>query len=117
MTIQVKAVFQSAADAEAAQNKLRSLRVEQVTVEQIGGTTDTYQGFLNYNGDPAWYSLGNLSSMSMLSYSTSAMAGLYAAGANAFSEAARSFVLTATMPDDTYGQAKHAIELSGGSIQ
>lgn len=117
MTIQVQAVFQSAADAEAAQNKLRSLRVEQVTVEQHGGRTDTYQGFLNYNGDSAWYRLGNLSSMSMLSYSTSAMAGLYAGGANAFDETPRSFVLTAAVSDDTYGQAKHAIELSGGSIQ
>ncbi len=113
-TIEIKANFTRSADAEAAQNKLRALRIENTAINE---NTAGDGGFLGYNGDPAWFNLGNLSTMSMMSYSTSMMTGLYAAGYNAMNEASRQFQLSAVVPDSVYHQAKMVIEAAGGSLQ
>jgi len=113
-TIEIKANFSRSSDAEAAQNKLRALRIENTAINE---NTQGDGGFLNYNGDPAWFNLGNLSTMSMMSYSTSMMTGLYASGYNAMNEASRQYRLTAVVPDSVYQQAKMVIEAAGGSLQ
>lgn len=115
--IHVKAIFQRLADAEGVQHKLQALRVEQLSIAEHGGYTAPYQGYLRETGDPEWYNLGNLSAMSMLAYSTSALSGVFATGANMLKEASHSYLLTASVHEERYAQVKQVIEQSGGAMQ
>ncbi|CAH0119637.1 MULTISPECIES: hypothetical protein [unclassified Paenibacillus] len=121
---QLKAAFVREADAEAAANKLKALRIEQVSFNRTGGRADD----AGLSDEEGYYAAAALGGMGYMPGSTaSALGGMIPfAAVSELGDALgddgnggapqRHIVLSASVSDEMRDKAERIIELEGGTL-
>lgn len=122
---EIKAQYQSEADALEADRKLRALRVTDIAIEGSQKQDDRNDGFPGFTDLPQGYNLASLGSLSMLSNPIASFAGgMYAYGPMAGlpvqqegeADQDSGVVLHATVTSEMYEKAVRLVEQTGGRL-